>query len=158
MLVEIAVHHFTDKEKVNIIRQQGHAAIEIDANAILRTFQEKQSIFQSHQFRKHLLFSPKHKKWLFNPRQEQFEKDLLKKATVRNARRLSFGEKIYYLVRNCPKEKNIHQQAYKSDQFYANVFRDCLHCSSCIEIKYKKHFFALKEVNGTPESVICAPV
>ncbi len=155
LLIEIAVRHFTGKEKIKMLKRLGHAAIEIDAAALLKRVQKGQQFFQSHRFANFLLFSAKYKKWLFNPRQKQIEDNLISSATKKTVKELSFPHKKIYLTENCPLDKNTYRRGYKTGKSYANVFRDCLHCEQCIEIQYEKYFFGSQEVNGRPERVVC---
>lgn len=158
LIIEIAVQHFTGKEKIKSIREMGRAAIEIDANALLNRIQKGQQFFQSHRFANYLLRSSKYKTWLFNPRQQMLEDELRQSAIRKNIRTLHFTDKNYYITENCPKAINIHRSGYRMGKSYANVFRDCLNCEHCIEIEYEKYFFGSKEVNGKPRSVWCSQI
>ncbi len=156
LFIEIAVRHFTGKEKIKTLRKLGHAAIEIDAAALLKRIQKGQQFFQSHRFANFLLFSTKYKKWLFNPRQRQLENKLRETATKKDVKELHFPPQKVYITENCPLDKNTYRRGYKTGTSYANVFRDCLNCEQCIEIEYEKYFFGSREVNGKPERVVCA--
>lgn len=155
LIIEIAVEHFTEKEKIKKIRQLGHAAIEIDAAALLHRIQKGQQFFQSHRFANYLLHSSRYKKWLFNPRQQEIEDELIRSAARKDVRELHFSDKKLYLTENCPRAKNRHQSGYRAGASYANVFRDCLNCDRCITIEYEKHFFGSREVDGKPKKVVC---
>lgn len=156
LLLEIAVNHFAEKEKINSIRQLGLASIEIDAGSMLNTIQKGQQFFQSHRFANYLLFSPNYKTWLFNPRQQKLENQLIQSAKRKAIKTLHFSNKNIYITENCPQQKNLFKSGYKTGKSYANVFRNCLNCEACIEIQYEKYFFGSKEVNGQPKYVICS--
>lgn len=61
LLIEVAVTHFCDDEKIDRLRRLGHAALEIDLSSADRDVTAAQL--------KHLvLLNPSNRKWLHNPR------------------------------------------------------------------------------------------
>lgn len=150
LIIEIAVTHPTEQEKIDRIRQMNCAAVEIDAAAITRELCRDGRPFDSILFERFLVFSEKYKQWLFNPRKNEFENRLRDEGDLLEVKYRQYPNFHSYTASPCPEEKRTGGHG-----FFANVQQDCLHCPFCLEINYSKEYRGSREITTSPASVLC---
>jgi hypothetical protein len=112
LLLEIAVTHKVDEEKLGKIRDFGISAIEI----VLAAFSRNPTLDE---LREAVIFSAANKRWLYNARVQALRQQLLQLATPKKFK----GQGLATYVDNCPINASpLHGRSY------ANVIYDCSAC------------------------------
>lgn len=155
LLLEIAVTHPVDEQKLQRIRTAGEAALEIDVRELAAVLYQSKGAFDDQEFSRRLIYGLQHKRWLFNPRREALEARLFQEATHRRVAHRRYGDVHVFTVHPCPQGRRLRQINPVQSWTFARVFDDCLHCPYCLEIQYQSTFRGFREVPGLPETVIC---
>lgn len=131
LIVEVAVTHAVDEEKLQKIRRLGISALEIT----LERFARNPTLDE---LREEVIFSTRSKQWLYNAREEAIRRMARGLAEVK--RHVPRNGSIH--VKRCPLQKRSGQ-----GQSYADVREDCLYCPYCLEAGLEA---------GANGAVICA--
>ena len=159
VLVEIAVTHPTEWDKVRLLNRQRLAAIEIDLMTWSKDQEMRNQPITRQSLRSCLLFSTAYKRWLFNPRRHYLEAALRNTSDHKKVKRRYRQGHHRYTVSPCPLLRRIWRPSLGLSDgptvSYADVFQDCLDCSFCLEINYRKEIRGFREIPTWPETVIC---
>jgi len=155
ILLEIAVTHPVDHQKLRTIRRMKYPAAEIDMNGMFTERPGNSAVFDEDRFQQLLLKGVEHKRWLFHPKRERLEYAIRQRAARKTVRHSKTQHRHYYRVKDCPRQVRRWPLPVHPPSYYALVFQDCLHCAYCAEIVYRKEFRGFKEVCSSPETVWC---
>lgn len=153
LLVEIAVSHPADSEKIKQIRRLGIPALEIDVAHLLPDMQTRD--FPEMALRDSLLKDTTHKKWLYHPAREKLEGWLRQQAQAKPVKHIQLKNNHIHSVSPCPANKRMWKNAWQTPSSYAFVLQDCLHCPFCSEIQYEQEWRGGRLIPTLPKTVLC---
>lgn len=155
LLIEIACTHSCPPAKRKKISALGFAALEIDLSQLMGRWQRQEATLNEHTMREALITQTDNRQWLFNPRKNALEVELKKRCARRKVKKIGSGRKAALCVHPCPERKRRWKTGFLQGQTYARVYRDCLHCPYCLQIRYREEMRAYQWTPAEPEEVLC---
>ncbi|MEM9835958.1 MAG: hypothetical protein AAF828_05620 [Bacteroidota bacterium] len=157
LAVELKVSHAVDPYKERSFIRSGQEAIEIDVSAIYQDLYERyQCVPTLEQLSSAILYSKKHRRWLFNRHQHNFEYKQRHSATPRKIKSVQRPDYHHHWVRNCPDPER--RRIKRMDNYrlaYARLHQDCGRCPHCFEVEYQYEWVGYQRVPVQPACVLC---
>ncbi len=136
LIIEIAVTHFSDNNKIKKIKHYGISAIEIDLKGLLNKQIDRNGLI------KEVLKNAKNRKWLFNSKKEQFKKEYIDKHQDEINLKKDQEEKKRI------KKRNYEESIYKRGKLYTDSSKKRLEYIKEEEDLFNKHHKKILKENN----------
>lgn len=136
LIVEIAVTHFADYNKIFKIKKMGIGGIEIDLSPYFSEAVDKIDELLKTILPDLIINGIKSKRWLFSPKSERFVNELKTIPEKKQSHWIKSGTLNY--VDDCPINKRIWKSGYKKGKSYANSEYDCPECEYLYMVEKKQ--------------------